>query len=77
MPLAFDLQGHRGARGQRPENTLPSFEAAFDAGVTSVETDLLLTRAALGSRAASDLEELFLQVTAAASPGPGDRELVA
>ncbi len=44
MSPAFDLQGHRGARGQRPENTLPSFEAAFDAGVTSVETDLLLTR---------------------------------
>src|SRR5438445_853357 len=40
----FDLQGHRGARGLRPENTLPSFEAAFDAGVTSVETDVRLTR---------------------------------
>jgi glycerophosphoryl diester phosphodiesterase len=40
----FDLQGHRGARGLRPENTLPSFEAAFDAGATSVETDLRLTR---------------------------------
>jgi glycerophosphoryl diester phosphodiesterase len=39
----FDLQGHRGARGLRPENTLPSFEAAFDAGVTSVETDVHLT----------------------------------
>jgi glycerophosphoryl diester phosphodiesterase len=39
MP-AFDLQGHRGARGLRPENTLPSFEAAFDIGVSSVETDL-------------------------------------
>jgi len=44
MPLSFDLQGHRGARGQRPENTLPSFEAAFDSGVTTVETDLHLTR---------------------------------
>jgi glycerophosphoryl diester phosphodiesterase len=40
----FDLQGHRGARGLRPENTLPSFEAAFDVGVTTVETDLHLTR---------------------------------
>jgi glycerophosphoryl diester phosphodiesterase len=40
----FDLQGHRGARGLRPENTLPSFEAAFDAGASSVETDLHLTR---------------------------------
>jgi glycerophosphoryl diester phosphodiesterase len=40
----FDLQGHRGARGLRPENTLPSIEAALDAGVTSIETDLHLTR---------------------------------
>jgi glycerophosphoryl diester phosphodiesterase len=40
---AFDLQGHRGARGLRPENTLPSFEAALDAGVCSIETDVHLT----------------------------------
>jgi glycerophosphoryl diester phosphodiesterase len=43
MPL-FELQGHRGARGLKPENTLPSFEAAFDALVSSMETDLHLTR---------------------------------
>jgi glycerophosphoryl diester phosphodiesterase len=40
----FDLQGHRGARGLKPENTLPSFEIAIDVGVTSIETDLHLTR---------------------------------
>jgi glycerophosphoryl diester phosphodiesterase len=39
----FDLQGHRGARGLKPENTLPSFEVAFDLGVSSVETDVHLT----------------------------------
>lgn len=44
MGTTFNLQGHRGARGLRPENTLPSFEAALDAGVTSIETDLRLTR---------------------------------
>jgi glycerophosphoryl diester phosphodiesterase len=44
MPAVFNLQGHRGARGLKPENTLPSFEAAFDLGVTSVETDIHLTR---------------------------------
>ncbi len=44
MSVLFDLQGHRGARGLRPENTLPSFEAALDAGVTTIETDLHLTR---------------------------------
>src|SRR5262249_23782547 len=43
MTTHFNLQGHRGARGLKPENTLPSFEVAFDLGVTSVETDLHLT----------------------------------
>jgi glycerophosphoryl diester phosphodiesterase len=42
--MPFDLQGHRGARGLRPENTLPSFETALDLGVTSIETDVHLTR---------------------------------
>jgi glycerophosphoryl diester phosphodiesterase len=40
----FELQGHRGARGLKPENTLPSFEAALDLCVTSIETDLHRTR---------------------------------
>src|SRR4051812_47700406 len=44
MAASFDLQGHRGARGLKPENTLPSFEAALDCGVTSIETDIHLTR---------------------------------
>ena len=44
MAATFELQGHRGARGLKPENTLPSFEAALDAGVTSIETDVHLTR---------------------------------
>jgi glycerophosphoryl diester phosphodiesterase len=44
MERTFELQGHRGARGLKPENTFLSFEAALDAGVTSIETDLHLTR---------------------------------
>jgi glycerophosphoryl diester phosphodiesterase len=40
----FDLQGHRGARGRKPENTLPSIEVALDSGVTSIETDIHLSR---------------------------------
>jgi glycerophosphoryl diester phosphodiesterase len=44
MPPSFELQGHRGARGLKPENTFPAFEVAFDLGVTTVETDLHLTR---------------------------------
>src|SRR5260221_14708737 len=39
-----EIQGHRGARGRKPENTLPSFEAALDGGATSIETDVHLTR---------------------------------
>jgi glycerophosphoryl diester phosphodiesterase len=40
----FDLQGHRGARGIRPENTIPAFIAALDTGVTTVELDLVITK---------------------------------
>ena len=40
----IDVEGHRGARGVRPENTLPSFEAALDAGVTTLELDLHLSQ---------------------------------
>jgi glycerophosphoryl diester phosphodiesterase len=43
MPTPFEVQGHRGARGLRPENTLSSFEAALDHCVGSMETDLLQT----------------------------------
>lgn len=41
---AFDLQGHRGARGLAPENTLAAFRAALAIGVTTLETDLAVTR---------------------------------
>jgi glycerophosphoryl diester phosphodiesterase len=44
MFMIFDLQGHRGARGLKPENTLPSFEAALDWMVSSLETDLHITQ---------------------------------
>jgi glycerophosphoryl diester phosphodiesterase len=40
---AFDLQGHRGARGLYPENSLPGFEAALALGVTTLEMDLGMT----------------------------------
>jgi glycerophosphoryl diester phosphodiesterase len=41
---AFDLEGHRGARGLAPENTLPAFAKAIEIGVTTLELDLHLTR---------------------------------
>ena len=40
----FDLQGHRGARGLAPENTLAAFRRALEIGVTTIETDVAVTR---------------------------------
>ncbi len=41
--LALDLQGHRGARGLLPENTLIAFERALQLGVTTLELDIAIT----------------------------------
>jgi glycerophosphoryl diester phosphodiesterase len=40
----FDVQGHRGARGLRPENTIPAFLIALDSGVTTLELDVVITK---------------------------------
>lgn len=40
---AVDLQGHRGARGLVPENTIPVFRKALDIGVTTLELDVVVT----------------------------------
>jgi glycerophosphoryl diester phosphodiesterase len=40
----FDVQGHRGARGLMPENTIPAFLLALDSGVTTLEMDLVITK---------------------------------
>jgi glycerophosphoryl diester phosphodiesterase len=42
--MAFDLQGHRGARGLAPENTLEAFATALAIGVTTLELDLGMTK---------------------------------
>ena len=42
--IAFDLQGHRGARGVAPENTLAAFRQALATGVTTLELDVGMTR---------------------------------
>lgn len=39
----FDVQGHRGARGLKPENTIPAFITALDSGVTTLEMDVVIT----------------------------------
>ena len=41
---AIEVQGHRGARGLLPENTIPAFERAIELGVDVLELDLGLTR---------------------------------
>ena len=41
---AFDLEGHRGARGLAPEDTLPAFATALSIGVATLELDVNLTR---------------------------------
>lgn len=40
----LDLQGHRGARGLMPENTLAAFARALELGVTTLELDCAITR---------------------------------
>jgi glycerophosphoryl diester phosphodiesterase len=39
----FDIAAHRGGRGLRPENTLPSFESGLDHLATTLETDTGVT----------------------------------
>ena len=41
---ALDIQGHRGARGLAPENTLPAFARALGIGVTTLELDCAVTK---------------------------------
>ena len=40
----FDVQGHRGCRGLKPENSIPAFLTALDSGVTTLEMDLAITK---------------------------------
>jgi glycerophosphoryl diester phosphodiesterase len=78
---AFDLQGHRGARGLAPENTLAAFRTAIALGVTTLETDLAVTSdgvlvishdPALNPDLVRDADGKWL-----ASPGPAIRTLSA
>lgn len=39
-----EVQGHRGARGLAPENTLPAFTRALEIGVDTLELDTAVTR---------------------------------
>jgi glycerophosphoryl diester phosphodiesterase len=40
----FDVQGHRGARGIMPENTIPAMIKALQLGVTTLEMDIVISK---------------------------------
>ncbi|RYY26413.1 MAG: glycerophosphodiester phosphodiesterase [Chitinophagaceae bacterium] len=40
----FFKEGHRGARGHLPENTIPSMKKAIDLGANVIEVDVYITR---------------------------------
>jgi glycerophosphoryl diester phosphodiesterase len=42
--VSLEVQGHRGCRGLRPENTLGAFQHAIELGVDVLELDLALSR---------------------------------
>jgi glycerophosphoryl diester phosphodiesterase len=44
MKPSFDFEGHRGARGLMPENTIPAMKAGIDNGITTVELDAVISK---------------------------------
>lgn len=42
-PYPIEIIAHRGDRSKYPENTLPAFQSAIDAGATGLELDLQIT----------------------------------
>lgn len=44
MGVALEIYGHRGACGYLPENTMESFELAFEQGADAIEFDVVMTR---------------------------------
>ena len=40
----FDIEGHRGARGLAPENTIPAFLKALELGVNTLELDTVISK---------------------------------
>ena len=43
-PNQIKIYGHRGARGDLPENTLESFKYLFDNAINAYETDILISK---------------------------------
>ncbi|RYU96053.1 glycerophosphodiester phosphodiesterase family protein [Emticicia agri] len=42
--MPFQIEGHRGARGLLPENTIPSFKKAIDLGAHVIELDVVISK---------------------------------
>ena len=43
-PASFDIEGHRGARGWMPENTIPAFLKALEMGADTLELDVVISK---------------------------------
>jgi len=43
-PVSFDLQAHRGGRGETTEESLRAFAKSLELGVSTLELDIVLTR---------------------------------
>ncbi|MDH5598299.1 MAG: glycerophosphodiester phosphodiesterase family protein [Cyclobacteriaceae bacterium] len=43
LSAQIDIQGHRGARGLLPENSIAAFKKAVDLGVNTLEMDVVIT----------------------------------
>ena len=43
-PNHIKIYGHRGARGDLPENTLDSFKYLFENNINAYETDILISK---------------------------------
>lgn len=44
QPAGFDLQAHRGGRGETTEQSLPAFAKALELGVSTLEFDVVVTK---------------------------------
>lgn len=44
LPAHFSIEGHRGARGYVPENTIPSFIKGLELGADTVELDVVISK---------------------------------
>lgn len=44
IPQTVSIEGHRGARGYLPENTIPSFIKAIEQGADTIELDVVISK---------------------------------